>query len=246
VLFLKLFDCTFYFLKQLGGTPNMKKINISIYEPAVRNITKILEILGKDYPYAIKTTLRHKDAFQLLIATILSAQSTDKLVNKLTPELFKKYKKPEDFANVNIFELEEDIRSTGFYHNKAKNIIACSKEIVLRFNSKVPDNMDDLTSLAGVGRKTANVILANIYGKQAIIVDTHVQRITQRLGLTVNSDPTKIEFDVMKILPESKWTFFSDELIAHGRSICDAKKPKCSICNLLKFCRYGQEHSQVN
>lgn len=220
----------------------MKKINIGIYEPAVKNITRILEILGKDYPEAIETTLQHKDAFQLLVATILSAQSTDKLVNKLTPQLFKKYKKPEDFANVNLFELEEDIRSTGFYHNKAKNIIACSKDIVLRFNSKVPDNIEDLTSLAGVGRKTANVILANIYGRQAIIVDTHVQRITQRLGLTVNSDPAKIEFDVMKIVPENKWTSFSDQIIAHGRAICDAKKPKCSICNLLKFCRYGQEH----
>jgi len=221
----------------------MKKISISIYEPAVKNITKILEILSKDYPDATETTLRHKDAFQLLVATILSAQSTDKLVNKLTPELFKKYKKPEDFANVNLFELEEDIRSTGFYHNKAKNIVACSKEIVLRFNSKVPGNMEELTSLAGVGRKTANVVLANIYGKQAIIVDTHVQRITQRIGLTTNSDPTKIEFDIMKIVPENRWTTFSDEIIAHGRTICDAKKPKCGICNLLKFCMYGQEHA---
>lgn len=221
----------------------MKKISINIYEPAVKNITKILEILSKDYPDATETTLRHKDAFQLLVATILSAQSTDRLVNKLTPELFKKYKKPEDFANVNLFELEEDIRSTGFYHNKAKNIKACAKNIVERFDSKVPDNMKDLTTLAGVGRKTANVVLANIYGKQAIIVDTHVQRIMQRLGLTANSDPTKIEFDIMKIVPENRWTTFSDEIIAHGRTICDAKKPKCSICNLLKFCMYGQEHA---
>ncbi len=221
----------------------MKKTNASIYEPAIKNITRILEILSKDYPDATRTTLRHKDAFQLLIATILSAQSTDKLVNKVTPELFKKYKKPEDFANVNIFELEEDIRSTGFYHNKAKNIIACSKDIISRFNSKVPDNMDELTSLAGVGRKTANVVLSNIYDRQAIIVDTHVQRITQRLGLTANSDPVKIEFDVMKIVPENRWTSFSHEIIAHGRAICDAKKPKCSICNLLRFCKYGQEHA---
>ncbi|MCL4415362.1 MAG: endonuclease III [Actinobacteria bacterium] len=221
----------------------MKKTNVSIYEPAVKNITGILRILSKDYPEATRTTLRHKDAFQLLVSTILSAQSTDKLVNKLTPELFKKYKRPEDFANVNLLELEEDIRSTGFYHNKAKNIIACSRDIVLKFNSKVPDNMEELTSLAGVGRKTANVVLANIYGKQAIIVDTHVQRITQRLGLTVNSDPTKIEFDIMKIVPENRWTSFSHEIIAHGRTICDAKKPKCSICNLLRFCRYGQEHA---
>jgi endonuclease-3 len=233
----------FFLLFPLYNLLIMKKINIGIYEPAVKNITKILEILNNDYPDATETTLRHKDAFQLLVATILSAQSTDNLVNKLTPELFKKYKKPEDFANVNLFELEEDIRSTGFYHNKAKNIVACSKEIALRFNSKVPDNMEELTSLAGVGRKTANVVLANIYGKQAIIVDTHVQRITQRFGLTANSDPTKIEFDVMKIIPENKWTSFSDEIIAHGRTICNAKKPKCSICNLLKFCMYGQENA---
>src|SRR4030043_696030 len=221
----------------------MKKMSIGIYEHALKNITKILEILGRDYTDATRTSLRHKNAFQLLVATILSAQSTDKLVNKLTPELFKKYKKPEDFANVNLFELEEDIRSTGFYHNKAKNILACSKEIVLRFNSKVPDNMEELTSLAGVGRKTANVVLSNVYGKQAIIVDTHVQRISQRLGLTNNQDPTKIEFDLMKIIQENRWTSFSDDLIAHGRTICDAKKPKCGICNLLKFCMYGQEHA---
>lgn len=221
----------------------MKKTNLELYEPAVKNITKILEILSKYYPDATETTLRHKDAFQLLIATILSAQSTDKLVNKLTPELFKKYKKPEDFANVNLFELEEDIRSTGFYHNKAKNIVACSKEIALRFNSKVPDNIEELTSLAGVGRKTANVVLANIYGKQAIIVDTHVLRITQRLGITVNTDATKIEFDVMKIIPEDKWADFSHQIIALGRSICDAKKPKCPVCRLLPYCRFGQEHA---
>ncbi|MBE3090426.1 MAG: endonuclease III [Actinobacteria bacterium] len=214
-----------------------------IYEPAVKNITKILEILSKDHPDATETTLRHKDVFQLLIATILSAQSTDNLVNKLTPELFKKYKKPEDFANVNLFELEEDIRSTGFYHNKAKNIKACAKDIIERFDSKVPDNMKDLTTLAGVGRKTANVVLANIYGKQAIIVDTHVSRITQRLGITVNTDATKIEFDVMKIIPEDKWTDFSHQTIALGRSICDAKKPKCQVCRLLPYCRFGQEHA---
>ena len=221
----------------------MKKINLELYEPAIKNITKILEILSKDYPDATETTLRHKDAFQLLVATILSAQSTDKLVNKLTPELFKKYKKPEDFANVNLFELEKDIMSTGFYHNKAKNIKACAKDIVERFDSKVPDNMKDLTTPAGVGRKTANVVLANIYGKQAIIVDTHVLRITQRLGITVNTDATKIEFDVMKIIPEDKWADFSHQIIALGRSICDAKKPKCPVCRLLPYCRFGQEHA---
>jgi endonuclease III len=177
----------------------------------------------------------------LLVATILSAQSTDKLVNKVTPKLFKKYKKPQDFIKVSIEELEEDIRSTGFYHNKAKNIKACAYDIVEKFGSVVPGNIEDLTKLAGVGRKTANVVLANVFGKQAIIVDTHVLRITQRLGLTTNSDAVKIEFDMMKIIPENKWTDFSHQLIALGRSICDAKKPQCPICRLLPYCRYGQE-----
>ena len=183
----------------------------NLYKPAVKNINKILDILDKDYPDATKTSLQHTDAFQLLIATILSAQSTDKLVNKLTPILFKKYKKPEDFATADLFKLEEDIRSTGFFRNKAKNIIACSKDIVSKFNSRVPDNMEDLTTLAGVGRKTANVVLSNVYGKQAIIVDTHVQRISQRLGLTNNSDPTKIEFDLMRVMPEDNWTLASSQ-----------------------------------
>lgn len=219
----------------------MKKTNIDLYEPAVKNIDIILKILAEEYPEAIHTSLGHKDAFQLLIATILSAQSTDKLVNKITPELFNKYKGPEDFAYSNILELENDIHSTGFFHNKAKNIIACSRDIVEHFNSKVPDNMEELTSLAGVGRKTANVVLSNIYNVQAIIVDTHVQRITQRLGLTINIDPAKIEFDVMEIVPEDRWTVFSDYIIALGRTVCDAKKPKCPVCRLLPYCRFGQE-----
>jgi endonuclease-3 len=221
-----------------------RSLNLKIlYKPAVKNINKILDILDKDYPDATKTSLQHTDAFQLLIATILSAQSTDKLVNKITPILFKKYKKPEDFATADLFKLEEDIRSTGFFRNKAKNIIACSKDIVSKFNSRVPDNMKDLTTLAGVGRKTANVVLSNVYGKQAIIVDTHVQRISQRLGLTNNSDPTKIEFNLMRVIPEDNWTSFSHQIIAHGRTICDAKKPKCAICGLLPYCSYGQEHA---
>ncbi|MBM3710423.1 MAG: endonuclease III [Actinobacteria bacterium] len=220
----------------------MKKTHPEVYKTAINNIEKILKILNEDYPQSVHTSLEHKNAFQLLIATILSAQSTDKLVNKLTIGLFKKYKKPEDFANADLLELENDIRPTGFFHNKANNIIACSKDIVERFNSKVPDSIDDLTTLAGVGRKTANVVLANVYSKQAIIVDTHVQRITLRIGLTVNTNPDKIEFDIMKIVPENLWTAFSHQIIAHGRTICDAKKPKCSVCRLLPYCRFGQEN----
>ncbi len=232
----------FLFLKKIY---TMKKKFLSVFEPAIKNIDKILTILNEDYPQSTKTSLNHKDAFQLLIATILSAQSTDKLVNKITPQLFKKYKSPKDFAYANITELENDIRSTGFFHNKAKNIIACSKDIVEKFNSVVPDNIEDLTTLAGVGRKTANVVLANVYGKQAIIVDTHVHRITQRIGLTTNTDPDKIEFDMMKIIPKNSWTAFSHQIIAHGRAICDAKKPKCSICRLLPYCRFGQENNNI-
>jgi endonuclease-3 len=214
----------------------------ALYKPAVKNIKKIIRILNQEYPEADSTSLKNKNAFQLLIATILSAQSTDKLVNKVTPKLFKKYKKPGDFAEANIIQLQEDIRSTGFYRNKAKNIINCSRDIVSRFGGKTPDNIEDLTSLQGVGRKTANVVLSNIFGVQAIIVDTHVLRISNRLGLTINSDPVKIEFDLMKIVPKNSWSVFSHRIIALGRTICLAKKPKCPACRLLEYCRYGQEN----
>lgn len=212
------------------------------YEPAVKNINRILDILSEEYPDAITTSLNHKNAFQLLIATILAAQSTDKMVNKVTKNLFKKYKTPEDFASANLEELQQDIKSTGFYKNKAKSIINCCKDIVEKFSNKVPDNIEDLTSLSGVGRKTANVVLGNIFGKQAIIVDTHMKRISNRLGLTTNSDPTKIELDLMKIIPKNRWTDFSHKIVALGRTICLAKKPKCPICRLLTYCKYGQEN----
>ena len=213
------------------------------YEPAVKNINKILDILNEEYPDIASTSLSHRNAFQLLIATILSAQSTDRLVNKVTLHLFKKYSTPEDFANANMIQLQEDIKSTGFYRNKAKSIISCSKDIASKFNNIVPDSIEDLTSLSGVGRKTANVVLANIFGKQAIIVDTHVKRISNRLGLTTNSDAVKIEFDLMKIIPEDSWSRFSHQIIALGRTICMAKKPKCTICRFLPYCRYGQENT---
>lgn len=221
----------------------MKKAGIVPYGAAIKNIENILDILDQLYPKATCTSLKHKNSFQLLVATILSAQSTDKLVNKVTPGLFAKYKKPKDFMDVELAELEDDIRSTGFFRNKAKSIKACAKAIVEKFNSGVPDNMEDLITLPGVGRKTANVVLANVFGHQAVIVDTHVLRISQRIGLTVNKDATKIEFDLMEILPESKWTLFSHQVIEHGRAVCDAKKPLCSICRILPYCRFGQENT---
>src|SRR4030066_1688015 len=225
---------------------NIKKdsaIYKAAYKPAVENINKILNILNREYPEAVSSSLKHKNAFQLLISTILSAQSTDKLVNKVTPALFKKYKNPEDFARANIIQLQEDIKSTGFYRNKAKNIINCSKDIITRFKGAMPDNIEDLAFLHGVGRKTANVVLANVYGRQAIIVDTHVKRISYRLGLTINTDPVKIEFDLMRIIPEKKWSSYSHRIIEHGRTICLARSPKCHTCRLLKYCRYGQENA---
>ncbi len=213
------------------------------YKPAVGNIEKIIEILDSEYPESTDTTLNYKNPFQLLIATILAAQSTDKLVNKVTEDLFKKYKGPKDFANVDIEELQEDIKSTGFYRNKAKSIKKCSRDILEKFEGKVPQNIDDLTSLAGVGRKTANVVLGNIFGKQAIIVDTHMKRISRRLGLTTNSNPTKIEFDLMEIVPDDKWTDFSHKIVSFGRTICLGRNPKCQICKLLKYCKFGQENA---
>jgi endonuclease-3 len=229
--------------KKTNNIGNKNNAQKAVYKPAVENINNILDILNQEYPETVSTSLKHKDAFQLLIATILSAQSTDKLVNRVTPELFRKYKTPEDFAAADIAGLEKDIKSTGFYRNKARSIINCSKDIVNRFGGKMPDNIDDLTSLHGVGRKTANVVLANSFGKPAIIVDTHVRRISQRLGLTTNSDPVKIEFDLMKIIPEDSWSSFSHRIIEHGRAVCLARKPKCSICKLRKYCRYGQENT---
>ena len=226
-------------------TQKKDHIHTVLFEPAVGNIDKIIKFLNREYPDDTHTSLKNRNAFQLLVATILSAQSTDKLVNKVTPQLFKKYRTVEDFAGADLKELQQDIKSTGFFRNKARNIINCAKDITGRFDGKMPDNIEDLTLLHGVGRKTANVVLANVFDRQAIIVDTHVKRISNRLGLTVNQDPVKIEFDLMKIIPEKNWSNFSHRLIAFGRTICLAKKPKCPICGLLKHCRYGQENLDI-
>ncbi|MBC8388382.1 MAG: endonuclease III [Actinobacteria bacterium] len=230
-------------MKGKKKSKKQNKIFQSTYKPAVKNIDKILDILNQQYPETTATSLSHKNAFQLLISTILSAQSTDKLVNKVTPALFKKYRTPEDFASADINILQEDIRSTGFFRNKSNSIINCSEDIIYKFSGKVPDNIDDLTSLHGVGRKTANVVLANIFGRPAMIVDTHVKRISYRLGLTINSDAVKIEFDLMKIIPRESWSRYSHQIIALGRTICFAKKPKCTVCRFLPYCRYGQENA---
>jgi len=208
------------------------------YDFAVKNINKIISLLNQTYPKALTTSLFFKNPFELLISTILAAQSTDKLVNKVTPALFQKYKDPQSFADADLAELQDDIRQTGFFRNKSISIIKCSKDIIEKFNGKVPDNIEDLVKLHGVGRKTANVVLANAFGKQGIIVDTHMLRISKLIGLTINKDPVKVEFDLRKIIPEDNWTNFSHKIVEHGRSLCIARRPKCEICPVSEYCRY--------
>jgi len=204
-------------------------------EPKARAL-KIIELLEKEHKDA-KIALRYSNPLELLVATILSAQATDEQINKITPSLFKKYKKAEDYANVDVKELEQDIKSSGFYHNKARNIKNCCKMLVDKCNSKVPKTMEELLELPGVARKTANIVLTNAYGIVAgVAVDTHVRRLAQRLGLTENDDPNKIEADLMNIIPKEKWMRITDLLIFHGRQVCVAKKPKCDICVLNKIC----------
>jgi endonuclease-3 len=204
-------------------------------EPKAR-VAKIIELLEKEYPRA-EIALEYKNPLQLLIATILSAQATDEQINAITPTLFKKYQTPEDFVNVDLQELEQAIRSSGFYHNKAKNIKNCCKTLVEKFGSKVPNTMDELLELPGVGRKTANIVLANAFGKiEGIAVDTHVGRLAQRLGLSEKNDPNKIESDLMQLVPKTDWMRITDLLIWHGRRVCTAKKPNCPCCVLNKIC----------
>jgi len=198
-------------------------------------IQQILLLLDENYG-PIKCYLDHENPWQLLIATILSAQCTDDRVNIVTKDLFKKYTSVKDFAEATQAELEKDIHSTGFYRNKSKNIIACCQKLLREYNGEVPNDIDKLTSLAGVGRKTANVIRGNIYGIPSIVVDTHVKRISNKLGLATSSDPVKIEFELMKILPNEHWIRYNTQVIAHGRKICVARHPKCEICFLSCLC----------
>lgn len=203
-------------------------------------IEQILIRLKEQYG-PTKCYLDHETAWQLLVATILSAQCTDDRVNIVTKGLFQKYQSVKDFAEVSIEELEKDIHSTGFYHNKAKNIIACCQKLLIEYDGEVPSEIEKLTELAGVGRKTANVVRGNWYGIESIVVDTHVKRLSNLLGLTKNEDPVKIEYDLMKIIPKEKWIELNTQLIAHGRKICVARRPKCNECFLLYYCVGGQK-----
>ncbi|MEM1581946.1 MAG: endonuclease III [Candidatus Bathyarchaeia archaeon] len=197
---------------------------------------EIIDLLEKVHPDA-KLALKWSNPLELLVATVLSAQCTDERVNKVTEHLFKKYRTAEDYANANLEEFERDIKSISFYRAKAKNIKRACQILVKKYNSEVPKTMEDLMSLPGVARKTANVVLSNAYGiMEGIIVDTHVSRVSKRLGLTSESDPEKIERDLMEIVPREKWLRFADLLIFHGRRICKAKDPECRECILNKLC----------
>ena len=205
-------------------------------KPAKERISGIIEIFHSEYPEA-KTALQHKSPFELLVSTILSAQCTDKRVNKITPGLFRKHKNPGGFARLKQGVLEKEIRSTGFYRNKAKNIIEASKKIVEEFGGKVPDTMSALTSLPGVARKTANIVLSSSFRKaEGIAVDTHVKRLSERIGLSAEKDPVKIEKDLMKIVPRREWLDFNYLLVSHGRKACSARKPLCAECVIRHLC----------
>jgi endonuclease-3 len=201
-----------------------------------RRVLRIIGLLEKEFPYA-KIALNFANPLELLVATILSAQCTDERVNIVTDMLFKKYRKAEDYAKADLAELESDIKSTGFYRNKARNIKNAGEMLVQRFDSKVPRTMEEILELPGVARKTANIVLQNAYGVvEGVAVDTHVRRVAARLGLTANEDADKIEHDLMTIVPRDKWMRITDLLIFLGRRVCTAKKPKCQVCVLNKFC----------
>jgi len=202
----------------------------------VERVKRVLELLKKEYP-EIRTALEFEDPLQLLVATMLSAQCTDERVNKVTAKLFKKYRTAEDYARADREAFEQEIRSTGFYKSKARNIIAAARMIVEEFNGAVPSTMEELTRLPGVARKTANIVLANAYGRiEGIAVDTHVKRLSKLLGLTENTDAEKIERDLMGITPREEWSNLSHLLIFHGRAVCVANRPRCEVCVLNSLC----------
>lgn len=204
---------------------------------AAKRTEEILKRLDEQYGTEYICYLNHENAWQLLMAVILSAQCTDARVNIVTADLFQKYDSLEKFANADVKEMEQDIHSIGFYHSKAKNIIACAKRLIEVYGGEVPSSLEELITLPGVGRKTANVIRGNIYHEPSIVVDTHVKRISRRLGFTKEEDPEKIEYDLMKKLPKDHWILYNIQIISFGRSICFARGPKCSECFLQDLCK---------
>ena len=213
-------------------------------ETKKEKIKKIIPLLKKMHPQA-HCELDHRNSLELLVSTILSAQCTDKRVNQVTPYLFKKYPIAKAYAESTPGELEEEIKSTGFFRNKAKMIRKSTRELVTRFGGKVPDRLEDLVTLPGIGRKTANVILGTAFGVPGIVVDTHVLRVSESLGLPKNTDPVKVEFDLMEIVPKKAWIDFSHLLIFHGRYVCKARKPLCDQCSLTPYCDYFQKSLSV-
>lgn len=205
--------------------------------PLALKARKIISILKEEYPGS-RCSLHFKSPFELLIATILSAQCTDARVNQVTRTLFQKYPTPEHFVRADIAGIEQDIRSTGFYKNKAKSIQACARELVEKEAGRVPDDLEKLVALRGVGRKTANVVLGTAFGRPAVVVDTHVTRIANRLGLTKEKDPVKIEFDLMWVVAKTDWTRLAHLLIDHGRAVCKAPTPRCEMCKLAPYCDF--------
>ena len=203
-----------------------------------KRIKTMIGILERVYPDA-KTALHHKNPLELLVATVLSAQCTDERVNKVTRDLFKKYRSAGDYARVDLSELEEDVRPTGFYRNKAKAIKGFCTDLTEKYKGQVPATLDDLVSLKGIGRKTANLVLGEAFGIPGIVVDTHVLRLSQRIGLTKKKDPVKVEFELMEIVPKVKWTRFSNLLIFHGRAVCTARKPRHEVCKIVDLCEEG-------
>lgn len=219
-------------------------MNVEPLEEKRARLRRIIDILKQEYPNAT-VTLDFSTPHQLLVAAILAAQCTDEKVNQVTPALFKRYPDVESFAKADVSELEEAIRPTGFFRNKAKAIIESARQIVSEFGGQVPDTIDDLVKLSGVGRKTANLIVGVVYGKPAVIVDTHVTRISQRLGLTKQKDPTKIEFDLRDLLSEDDMTRFNHLIVALGRDVCKAPVPRCEICKLSAECPYRKERTLI-
>jgi endonuclease III len=202
-----------------------------------KRTAKIRKILKTTFP-DVKTQLRHRNPFELLVATILSAQCTDKQVNGVTKDLFRQLKNPWDFAQASSETVEKLIRPTGYFRNKTKNIRKCSVSLIEKYKGEVPQTLDELVELPGVGRKTANVVLGAAFGIPGIVVDTHVTRISKRLGLTKNHDPVKIEFDLMKVIPKKEWNDFCLQLIFFGRAVCKARKPACTTCPLYDLCDF--------
>jgi endonuclease III len=210
---------------------------------AQSRLRQILDSLQQAIP-TVKVELDHRTPWELLVATILSAQCTDHRVNQVTPNLFRRYRRPSDYAQARLADLEALIRPTGFFKSKAKHLVACGQAVMERFHGQVPATMEELTTLPGVGRKTANVILGNAFGKPGIVVDTHVKRVSERLGLTTSDDPERIEKDLQQLVPESQWTTASQRLLLHGRYVCVARKPRCAQCIIFSLCHWKGKLAQ--